>query len=561
MVLALTDIITAQQVDKHSKAALYNSAAPVLPSNFRDYLIEPKAAENIAKKELPATTKPYHDIINNTKSAIKAKAEESRDYFREKNIIARDNTGNNNAKAETENAVQSTAREQLHDPQQTQLAEKISSLYNALKNLKDTGEALSEEDIQTLNEILPYLTGKIAGAGITAEQIIAEVANTPDATHYIVDDILDKMSFSTEKKGDKTAAQLAAEVLNAEKQAAALTIDTNAIAVKAIEAAKAEAQKPQVQESELKILPLGDLIRVGKNNEKDSKVKNNLAANSVEIGSLNNADVANQAETSLLQKSLHNAALLQSQIQQSHASSQLTNNIDQVKLDNALAHQEAQGQQTQAQINISNNQVAANIAAKQVVSDAAEKPNLAGKLDNANALTGNNLSSENFIKFQNLFEQAQSTNKTNYAGNMPKAEEILAQIKFGMQSGLNGKDEKNISIQLHPKELGKVDISMHMNHNGKTHVVIVAENTDTLNLLQKEASMLRDMLTDALKTNPGDLNFSFQEKGGDEWKQFVASKSGYKGNMANNAISGAAGIAQNGYGYNMIASEGLDIRV
>jgi Flagellar hook-length control protein FliK len=175
------------------------------------------------------------------------------------------------------------------------------------------------------------------------------------------------------------------------------------------------------------------------------------------------------------------------------------------------------------------------------------------------------ISSENFVKFQGMLSDTQSS--LNSSANSTKfgagsAVDVMAQIKFSMETGSNGNNTSNISVQLHPKELGKVDISIQLSNDGKTHVMVMAEKTDTLNMLQKESSSLKDMLTDALKTDSGSLNFSFQQSGSDSWRQFANNNSGMISRsspdlgLLSNEI-----IMPQGYSYNMTATQGLDIRV
>lgn len=152
-----------------------------------------------------------------------------------------------------------------------------------------------------------------------------------------------------------------------------------------------------------------------------------------------------------------------------------------------------------------------------------------------------------------------NTQKPDLANKFTSPNEVIAQIKFGV-SGLAAKGERTISIQLHPKELGSVDIHMKLGSDGKNTVTVIAEKTDTLNLLQKEASSLRQMLQDALKTESGNLNFSFQERGNGS---FAGEDRGFAPNYANpyGALNGL-GAAHGGvreYGY--VATEGIDIRV
>lgn len=155
--------------------------------------------------------------------------------------------------------------------------------------------------------------------------------------------------------------------------------------------------------------------------------------------------------------------------------------------------------------------------------------------------------------------QAGTGNAT--ASRTGDAQDVLAQIKFGT-AALAAKGGRSISIQLYPKELGNVDIRMELGSEGKTRVTIIAEKTDTMNLLQKEAVTLRNILQDALKTDPTNLSFAFHDKSDENWRQFAQDGSGSHyaeaGEVEENALMNEPMLYGGGY---VVLSEGLNIRV
>lgn len=167
------------------------------------------------------------------------------------------------------------------------------------------------------------------------------------------------------------------------------------------------------------------------------------------------------------------------------------------------------------------------------------------------------------LNFQKLTQTSQTNqNFSSSNGYYTKAEDVLAQVKFGVSNAVQG--SKIVTIQLAPKELGNVDIRMETSAEGKTKVSIIAEKTDTLNLLQKESGTLKEMLQDALKTEESQLSFSFHDKNEEKWKH----------NMENNSNGGRFANAEDGmeeaennnatyaaYGATLGGNEGLNIMV
>ncbi len=122
----------------------------------------------------------------------------------------------------------------------------------------------------------------------------------------------------------------------------------------------------------------------------------------------------------------------------------------------------------------------------------------------------------------------------------------------------------HIRIQLHPAELGQVDIKIDMpqqNVGQNTAVSIAVDRQETLDLLQRDARTLERALNDAgIKTDSGNLNFSLrgeqqQASGGEGQKSFnnlVAD-----GQDAGDATSQEIVKEYTAY----VSDSGLDIRV
>ncbi len=68
-------------------------------------------------------------------------------------------------------------------------------------------------------------------------------------------------------------------------------------------------------------------------------------------------------------------------------------------------------------------------------------------------------------------------------------------------------------IQLHPAELGQVDVRMDFAADGKLHTVMTVDNDRTLMLLQRDQGILEKMLQNAgFDTSQGNLNFSLKHQ-------------------------------------------------
>ena len=166
---------------------------------------------------------------------------------------------------------------------------------------------------------------------------------------------------------------------------------------------------------------------------------------------------------------------------------------------------------------------------------------------------------ENNVNFEKLNMTIEQLSKDNNAHRLVNQKDVIAQIKFGVdqiaQSGT-----KQVSVQLYPKELGHVDIHMETSKDGQTHVKIIAERTETMNLLQKESESLRQILQDSLKADNSQLSFSFHEKSHDDWQHF-ANQFDNDGLGQNATEETEKETTTNYYGGYTVTHDGIDIRV
>ncbi len=108
---------------------------------------------------------------------------------------------------------------------------------------------------------------------------------------------------------------------------------------------------------------------------------------------------------------------------------------------------------------------------------------------------------------------AQFSSLLNRTVATPVTEQVAFQIKTAVGNG-----NSKITIQLHPEDLGKLDITLDVDSKGKTGVTITADNKQTLDMLQRDSQGLQKALADAgLKADSGSLNFNL--RGGEQQGQ------------------------------------------
>lgn len=87
------------------------------------------------------------------------------------------------------------------------------------------------------------------------------------------------------------------------------------------------------------------------------------------------------------------------------------------------------------------------------------------------------------------------------------ADQVTVQITKALQSGVD-----KITIQLRPAFMGRIDVQMEIASDGRTSIVITADNRDTLDLLQRDARYLEQALKDAgLQADAGNMEFNMRE--------------------------------------------------
>jgi flagellar hook-length control protein FliK len=116
-----------------------------------------------------------------------------------------------------------------------------------------------------------------------------------------------------------------------------------------------------------------------------------------------------------------------------------------------------------------------------------------------------------------------SSNKltANSQDNRPTSStnQVSIQLSKAVQSG-----DSKIKIQLHPQELGRVEVKLEIANDGRAKALISVERPDTLDILQRDSRILERALQEAgLKTDQNSLSFNLEGKEGDTNTQEASS--------------------------------------
>ncbi len=136
-----------------------------------------------------------------------------------------------------------------------------------------------------------------------------------------------------------------------------------------------------------------------------------------------------------------------------------------------------------------------------------------GQLSVDAASGGTSVSGEN-----NAVQQRSTTPKSAQAQSRPNlpAHALADQVAVNIQRGV-AQGQDRINVQLRPAELGKVEIKMEMNHDGRMTAVISAERPETLDMLRQDSRSLIDALNQiGLRADSNSLSFNLQGQGAGE---------------------------------------------
>ena len=144
-----------------------------------------------------------------------------------------------------------------------------------------------------------------------------------------------------------------------------------------------------------------------------------------------------------------------------------------------------------------------NAAVSQNATIAAVEEKTADNIQTISFASSNVNRSETSLRLQQI-------NNTNEFKGLSK--EVIVQIKVNItKSAVKGID--TIDIELKPQDLGKVQIRMYINKDGKLHADIISSRQETSDMLQKEISNLSKSFNEAgYDTDEKSFNFSFLKR-------------------------------------------------
>lgn len=112
-------------------------------------------------------------------------------------------------------------------------------------------------------------------------------------------------------------------------------------------------------------------------------------------------------------------------------------------------------------------------------------------------------------KAQLPYENSAKALKAKALSQPALIEQVAVQINRAAKNG-----DKSFNIQLHPAELGRIEVKLDVSQDGQTRATVTADNKDTLVILQKDRTTLERALTDAgLQLDSSSLSFNLREGG------------------------------------------------
>jgi flagellar hook-length control protein FliK len=134
---------------------------------------------------------------------------------------------------------------------------------------------------------------------------------------------------------------------------------------------------------------------------------------------------------------------------------------------------------------------------------------------------------------------------------------VAIEIATQAQAGKN-----HFEIRLDPPELGRIEVRLDVDSDGHVTSRLIADRSDTLNLLRNDASGLQRALQDAgLKTSDNGLQFSLRDQGMGRQQNPVPATPNATQIVVQDSMLPAGDIAQRNYSRLAGLRGGVDIRV
>ena len=155
------------------------------------------------------------------------------------------------------------------------------------------------------------------------------------------------------------------------------------------------------------------------------------------------------------------------------------------------------------------------------------------------------------------------------AGQMVNHAPVSGQVQVAVTRGLHDGIQQ-MTIQLDPADLGRVEVHMHTQSDGQTHLSFIVDKPQTLDSLSRDARSLERSLQDAgVKTDAGNMQFNLRQQPQSNLQnggQFSQNGSGRPqwdkdddGKDSSSATPAAAAISAT-QNYTLSLRDGVDIR-
>ena len=166
---------------------------------------------------------------------------------------------------------------------------------------------------------------------------------------------------------------------------------------------------------------------------------------------------------------------------------------------------------------------------------SGEKNTAASAAQGSNApVTAEGAQAAGTYNFASTLSAARAMNGST-TGLPTPADQIILQMTRSVRNG-----DDQISLQLHPADLGKITIKLDVGSDGKVQGSVTADNPQTLAMLQKDSRSLERALQDAgLRADPGSLQFNLGGQSGNNAGQ--TANNGGNANTGNGSGTGFAG--------------------
>ena len=136
------------------------------------------------------------------------------------------------------------------------------------------------------------------------------------------------------------------------------------------------------------------------------------------------------------------------------------------------------------------------------------------------------------------------------------SEQVQVSIRRALGMGVD-----RVTVQLQPEDLGRVEVRLDVNSDGRSTVIFNVDNRDTLDLLQRDAKQLERVLQESgINANAGDMQFNLQQRNARD--EGEAQQGGRYSEPASVAAAEAEAYVDTTTGhYTVTVNNGVDIRV